>query len=403
MSSKTSLVATGGWAFLVSAAVGRLPAAMIQLGLLMYVSEVGLGLSLGGLTVAAVGLGTALGATVLGRLVDAFGPLPVVLGATLVQTGMLYAIHLCTPGLVAGQLSSGVLLALAGVCGFANPQIGPIVRARWSHLSRSLDDPRLISDALGYEGAMDELSFIVGPIAASILVAVLGPTDALFVLLGCTLVGQGIFIGYLIGLGRAWGAGAHRGAPSGRMPLRKVMVPMVLLVTVGVCFGSTQTALTAVNDQRGTPGLTGVIYGCVGAGSAAASLLAPRLPRRWSLRGKLMFGAATVVLVALGFVSLPPTPVAVALALAIGGAVGIILVNGFARAESVAPSGRIASAMTLLSMCLTLGVSAGAATAGQLVADPRLGFVPVILAGAVGMVAASRLPRQEQPGAGQPG
>ena len=47
--------------------MGRQPAAMVQLGLLMYVAASGLGLDLGGLTVAAVGLGTASGATVTER------------------------------------------------------------------------------------------------------------------------------------------------------------------------------------------------------------------------------------------------------------------------------------------------------------------------------------------------
>lgn len=130
MGSNASLVQHGGWPFLITSAIGRLPPAMVQLGLLMYVAQVGLGLGLGGLTVAAVGLGTAISATIMGRLVDAFGPLPVVASATLVQVSGLVAIDTVTPALVDGRLPSTVLLALAGVCGLANPQLGPIVRSR---------------------------------------------------------------------------------------------------------------------------------------------------------------------------------------------------------------------------------------------------------------------------------
>ena len=75
-----SLVSAGGWPFLLSALVGRLPAATVQLGVLLYVSGAGLGLGLAGLTVAATGLGSAVGAPLLGRLVDRFGPLFVVVG-----------------------------------------------------------------------------------------------------------------------------------------------------------------------------------------------------------------------------------------------------------------------------------------------------------------------------------
>ncbi|WP_305142958.1 hypothetical protein [Kocuria marina] len=57
-----SLATAGGWPFLITALVGRLPAATVQLGLLLYVSGAGLGLGLAGITVAAAGLGSAVGA-----------------------------------------------------------------------------------------------------------------------------------------------------------------------------------------------------------------------------------------------------------------------------------------------------------------------------------------------------
>lgn len=80
-----SLVSAGGWPFLITGLIGRLPAATVQLGVLLYVSGAGLGLGLAGLTVAATGLGSAVGAPLLGRMVDRFGPLPVVVSATAVQ------------------------------------------------------------------------------------------------------------------------------------------------------------------------------------------------------------------------------------------------------------------------------------------------------------------------------
>ena len=57
-----TLVTAGGWPFLIAAALGRLPSSMVQLGYLMVLSQDGRGLAIGGLAVAAVGLGTAAGA-----------------------------------------------------------------------------------------------------------------------------------------------------------------------------------------------------------------------------------------------------------------------------------------------------------------------------------------------------
>ena len=115
-----SLVHAGGLPFLATAFVGRLPAATVQLGLLLYVSGAGLGLGLAGVTVAAAGLGSAAGAPVIGRLVDRLGPLPVVLGASFVQL-------LGLGGLLAGvrhDAAPAVVLACAAVIGAGGPRPG---------------------------------------------------------------------------------------------------------------------------------------------------------------------------------------------------------------------------------------------------------------------------------------
>ena len=63
-----ALVQAAGGSFLALGFLGRLPAAMNQLGMLLIVSASGRGLALAGSTVAAVGLGTAAGAPLVGRL-----------------------------------------------------------------------------------------------------------------------------------------------------------------------------------------------------------------------------------------------------------------------------------------------------------------------------------------------
>ena len=390
--SRPSLIAHGGWPFLIASIIGRLPAATIQLGLLMYVSGVGLGYGLGGLTVAAVGLGTALSSTLMGRLIDTWGPLPVLVVNTLVQVAALFGVHLMTPALVSGSLGSWALLLIAGVAGFANPQVGPIVRSHWSHLARERREPALVRNALGYESAVDEMSFIVGPIVAGLLVGVLGPTAALFWLIAFVIAGQGVFIAYLW-LDRAnWRHHTRGGqiplAGDTKLPMGELIAPMIVLLSVGITFGATQTALNAVNDSRGTPELTGIIYGSVGIGSAITALLTPRLPESIGLGRRLLFGSLGLLAGGLCFTLLHDVGLwLVLVGIALGFAIGVVLVTGFARAEAVAPPSRVASAMTMLAMCLTLGVSIGAAVSGQLADVPQRGFLPVIVAGALASIA----------------
>lgn len=168
-----------------------------------------------------------------------------------------------------------------------------------------------------------------------------------------------------------------------------LLPPMIVLLSVGITFGATQTALTAVNTARGTEYLTGIIYGAVGIGSACSSLFTPRLPLRFTAGKRLVFGSVGLLFAGLAFSLLPTTWPALAVAILAGVGIGVTLVTSFSRAEEVAPTSRIASSMTMLSMCLTLGVSIGAAIAGQLSDVLWQGFLPVIGAGLLALAASA--------------
>jgi predicted MFS family arabinose efflux permease len=156
-------------------------------------------------------------------------------------------------------------------------------------------------------------------------------------------------------------------------------------------FGSTQTALTAVNVLRGTEAYTGVIYGFMGAGSAVASILVSRLPERFPLSLRVAIGASFIAVACVGLFSLPSAPVMAGLFVIVGVGVGAMLVSSFGRGERIAPSHRIASVMTMLTTCLVLGVSLGAALGGVLSVQPERGFMLTMAAAVVGMFASVTL------------
>ena len=394
-SAGPSLVAAGGLPFLATALLGRLPSSMIQLGLLMFVASSGLGVGLGGITVASVGIGTAVGAPLVGRGVDRWGPLPVVVVATLVQVaGLLGVLAATTPG-----GSTWPVVLCAAVVGAANPQVGAIARTRWSHGAGRGGRGDLVHRAMGYEVAADEAGFVVGPVAASLLVALLGPVPALWVLVGSAVVGQGAFAAFLWTDRGAWPRRttttvAGRAAATGRWPVAALVAPLVACFAVGTAFGSTQTGLTAVNAARGTDELTGLVYACAGVGSGIASLVITRFARRAGVAARVVAGGAAVLLGALGLATLPAAWGAAGYAAVLGLGAGTLLVSSYARAEALAPRGLVASTMSLLATALVLGVSAGAALSGALAGTPAHTFWPTAAAGVLGMGAGVALRRR---------
>lgn len=378
-----SLATSGGTSFLITGAIGRLPASVLQLGLLLYVTAAGLDFALGGLAVAAVGIGTAIGAPIVGRLIDRLGGAPVVAAAMVLQTLGL----LCLALAVTQQLSPVLVLGAAALTGAANPQIGPIARARWSTLARRDQNPDLIRVAMGYEGACDEASFVAGPVLAGLLVGLLGPNLALAAMIVLIWLGEGVFLAYLIANRARLDVGALQpaNAAGGWRTLGQLTWPLLATVTVGVVFGATQTAIAAEYTAAGNPGLTGFVYGCVGIGSGVASLLIVSV--KWlPISVRIAIGGAVVAIAGIGLRLADRPVVEGALALLVGAGVGIVIVSALLRIEQCAPPERINWAMTLGATGVTLGVSLGAAVAGQLVSEPGRGLWLTILAGVAALL-----------------
>ncbi|NNG20891.1 MFS transporter [Naumannella sp. ID2617S] len=352
------LVRIGGAPFLITAAVGRMPAAMIQLGMLLFVTRSGGGLALAGLTVAALGVGSAVGAPVVGRLVDRFGPLRILLGCTAVQVACMTALI----QVVGHQLPT---LLLAALLGGANPQVAAVARSRWTRLVRDHGSTapaadRLMGRALGYESAMDEVSFVLGPAVGGALIGGLGARPGLLAVIAITVLGQGAFAGFLIRHPTPAGGGSGRGP----LPWLRMLLPLAAGVAVGTAFGATQTGLTAHFEATGRPGLTGAVYALVGVGSAIASLLAGRLPG--ALWPRMLAGGAILTGGALTMAYASALPLLALGALVVGIGVGPLLVSGFTLVERAAPRGSLTTAMTAMATATVVGVALGAAVGARL-------------------------------------
>ena len=137
---------------------------------------------------------------------------------------------------------------------------------------------------MAYEGAVDESSFVAGPVLVSTIAALASPTVGLLLALLVAVVAQGGFGLHRSALpGRSTApvtADAHPARPLPRLHLAGLLLAMA---AIGLVFGSSQTGVAARLDGLGRDGLTGPVYAMMGVGSAVAGLLTTRLPRGFGL------------------------------------------------------------------------------------------------------------------------
>lgn len=380
----TVVLGNAGPSFLTLDVLARLPAAMFPLGVLLLVADRTDSYGAGGLAVAALSVGGGLGGPLVGLLADRWGQRPVALGATALQVSALAALLLGT------DLTTAPLLAVVGLVGLANPQMGAMARARWAAYARSREDRRsFVSSAMAFESALDEVSFVLGPVVVGTLAAVVSPTAALALALGLALVAQSGFGLHRSALPGRAPVGADDVVPAAPLPVAHLVTLLVAMGSIGVVFGVTQTGVAAQLQLTGQDSLTGLVYGLMGVGSAVTALLTTRLPVRVSHELRIAVAGAMLVVAGLA-VAAATTPTLLGGAnLLLGVALAPALVSGYALAERAAPEGRGTTMMTALATANVVGVAVGAATAGQLVdgAGPTAAFLVNCLAGALVLAA----------------
>ncbi|WP_309811865.1 MFS transporter [Pseudarthrobacter sulfonivorans] len=395
-----------GRSFIPIGLFARLPLAMLTVGALTLVASATGSYALGGTAAGAVGIGSALGAPVIGALADRHGQRPVLLvAAVLNAVSVLALIGTAWAVPATGSFPAALLLA-AFFAGASCPQVGPLARVRWIALTsrgKGKDADRDLDTALSYEGTADELTFVLGPALVGILASLVAPwlPLALAVVMTITLVPafavhrthkavprKGVTGAKSTGA-KTTGASATGTSPAKtratRIPLA-VALPVLAMVAMGTFFGSTQTALSSFSASFATSEIAGLLYAVMGLSSAAAALSVAYWPRsfkpaaRWMVSAVLMAGLALLLLVpdSLGGM--------VGVLLVLGLPVGPVMVTVFAIGGIVAPAERLGTVMTALASGIVAGTALGASVAGQLAQQNgyQAAFVvPVAAAGAL--------------------
>lgn len=350
-------------AFLVSAALGRIPQAMMAVAVLTYMPSAGADYGTAGLAAGSVGIGSALGAPVFGRFVDRFGPRTVLLVFAVLHAAALVSFMLAAPRyLAAGGTAALVGLCLhAGLIGAACPQIGAVARVVWRN--RLGSGPQM-NTAMSFESTVDELSFVLGPVLVGLAASLVAPWLPL-------VLSAALVLTMVLLLMRSLPPVTAEPASTGtaRLTVRTLLVIAACalgMVSMGTVFGGTLTALLPFAAGHGVPDATGLLYGGLSLTSALAALSvplwAPRVPAsaRWILMGALLVGATLLLarteslwgmVLVLALVGIP---------------VGPSMVTIFETAGAVAPSSVLATVMTVLGSGIVAGTALASAVAGSL-------------------------------------
>jgi len=366
-----------GRGFIPLGLFARLPLAMLTMGTLTLVTSVSGSFAAGGTAAGAVGVGSALGAPLLGSLADRNGQSPVLLLSALFNTVAVLALVLAAVDTAASKDFPLAVLAAAFAAGATSPQVGPLARVRWMALtagaapgSAAPGPARDLDTALSYESTADEVTFVLGPALVGILASLVAPWLPLALAAAMTITLVPAFAVHPTHRAVP-AAGASRGrkrngtARPGKLPWA-VALPVVAMVCMGTFFGSTQAALSAFSAGLAGTEIAGLLYAVMGLSSAAAALSVaywPRragLPLRWVVCAVLMAGLAVLLLVPSSL------PMMAAVLLLLGLPVGPVMVTVFAVGGKVAPAGRLGTVMTALASGIVAGTALGSSVGGQL-------------------------------------
>lgn len=363
-----SLLRLAGLPYFIIAFVARLPFAMMVVGVLTVVVSARGSLTLGGLTSAAVGVGTACFGPLLGAAADRFGQRVVLAVLAVVNAGMLVVFTLVV---YSGAADALVLLAAFGI-GAAAPQVAPLSRSRLvTIIAERMPEhvrARTLSGTMAYESAADETVFVFGPFLVGVLAAAIAPWAPLIGAAALTVLFVGAFALHPSGRHVSVERDADGRAPSSASELfrPRLLVVVLGIFGVGIFFGTMLTALTSFMADRGASEQAGLLYGVMGVGSATLALGVAWLPASFTLRARwVMFsGILLAGTLLLGFVD---STGGMLLALAIMGVgIGPTLVTQFSFGAARSPAGRSATVMTMLGSAVIVGQSLGAAVTGRI-------------------------------------
>ncbi|HIY65821.1 MAG TPA: MFS transporter [Candidatus Agrococcus pullicola] len=180
MSTYGEVLKTPGVASTLAAQlIGRFPIGMYAIGLLLHIQYAFDSYAAAGTVLAALSGGQAIATPFTTRLMSRLGTRTLLLITTTISVSSMFGIALLSAPL-------WVYIALGAATGLAMPPIGPTARTIYPRLLSQRQLPPLFS----FDAMLQEIIFIMGPVAITFLVTSVNSTVALAVAASVQLVGS---------------------------------------------------------------------------------------------------------------------------------------------------------------------------------------------------------------------
>jgi len=352
----------GTWRFSAAGLIGRMQMSMYGLGTVLLVAAGTGRYGMAGAVASTGSLGSAIGAPQAAKLADRYGQRavlrPLVAVFAIAVAGLIAAVELHAP--------DWVLFVPATVSGATMPSLGSMVRARWSNL---LADSPQLHTAFSFESVADEMVFVLGPAAVTVLATEVHPAAGLLVATVLCVAGVLWFVAQrateppvlsLAALLPEDEAGPRRGGTAA--PALIVLVPVYLFL--GAMFVSVDLSTVAFAQHFGYKALAGFVLATYALGSATGGLWYGS--RSWRAPVERRF-AVTLALTVTGVATFWVQPNLLTLLPVIylsGLTIAPTLIAGFSLVQGQARPGRGTEALTWLSTGIAVGVATGSSVVG---------------------------------------
>ena len=349
----------GAIRFSAAGMLARMQMSMAGLGAVMLLSAERGSFAVAGAVSAIYALSAAVVGPQISRRIDSFGQSRVV--------PIQLAVHVpAVAGIIIVALATSLdwpIFLLAFVAGASQPNMGPLVRARWSAI---LHGTPLLRTAFAWESLIDEAVFILGPPLAIIVALQIDPSAALILATVLLLIGTLLLLTQRSTEPEPAG---RQNAAKGRSAilLRGVGGISAIFVLLGGIFGSFEVTTVAFTRQAGVPTAAGFLLALYAVGSLLAGFLFGALALRASLVRQFMTAVAVLAVVTAPLPFLP-TVWLVGIGLFVAGlACSPVLISGMALIERIVPGHLLTESMTWATSGLAVGIAVATPLAGVII------------------------------------
>lgn len=353
----------GAIGFSTAAFLGRLPAGMVGLAIIMPLSMLTGSYAIAGAVAACAMIGMAMCAPLSGRLVDRYG-----------QSRILYTFaalnFICTSALIACiqfDAPFAILCSVGAITGASRLSTGTLARVRWAYVMQALEAEQrktMLQAAYAFEGVVDEIVFISAPILATLLCTAVHPLAGLVCCLLSFVVGA-------VALGMQTSTQPVVASNFEKQPfaftISGLQVIFAAVLFIGVSAGAVEVVVVARAVDSGSRQLAGILLATLAFSSVLAGF--------WYGARTFKLNAHILWIRCLGLLVLTLVPFVLATDLVMLGcamfvaglAIAPTSIAGQVLTERILPAKQLNEGMNIVVTAMIFGMAAGAGISGVLI------------------------------------